>query len=158
MSETITPAVSPSLAPREVTGWRTLGLLTRYHWFVFAVASLSWVLDCMDQQLFNLARKSAVTELLGPAATAADVGEWAGYATSIFLIGWAVGITTGTYMAYSVDFAASFPLPIGDWTFPGYTALYTLILNLFIAVALTPAMNSLGAKQEDKTAAADYYA
>ena len=74
------------------------------------------------------------------------------------LIGWAAGITTGTYMAYSVNFAAAFPLAIGDWTFPGYTALYTLILNVVIAVALTPAMNALGAKQEDKTSAADYYA
>jgi len=74
------------------------------------------------------------------------------------LIGWGAGIATGTYMAYSVGFAASFPLAIGDWTFPGYTALYTLILNLVIAVALTPMMNALGAKQEDKTAAADYYA
>ena len=74
------------------------------------------------------------------------------------LIGWAVGITTGTYMAYSVNFAAAFPLAVGDWTFPGYIALYTLILNVVIAVALTPALNALGAKQEDKTAAADYYA
>jgi SSS family solute:Na+ symporter len=61
-------------------------------------------------------------------------------------------------MAYSVNFAAAFPLAIGDWMFPGYTALYTLILNLVIAVALTPVLNALGAKQEDKTSAADYYA
>ena len=61
-------------------------------------------------------------------------------------------------MAYSVNFAAAFPLAIGDWTFPGYTALYTLILNLVIAIVLTPVMNALSAKQEDKTAAADYYA
>ena len=51
-----------------------------------------------------------------------------------------------------------FPLAIGAWTFPGYTALYTLILNLVVAIVLTPVLNALGAKQEDKTAAADYYA
>ena len=39
--------------------------LTKYHWFVFLVASLGWTFDTMDQQLFNLARKPAVTELLG---------------------------------------------------------------------------------------------
>ena len=38
--------------------------LTSYQWFVFIVASLGWLFDTMDQQLFNLARKPAVTELL----------------------------------------------------------------------------------------------
>ncbi len=28
--------------------------LNRYHWFVFVVASLGWLFDTMDQQLFNL--------------------------------------------------------------------------------------------------------
>ena len=74
------------------------------------------------------------------------------------LIGWAVGTATGTYMAASVNFAAAYPLAIGGWTFPGYTALYTLILNLVIAIVLTPVMNALGATHHDKTAAADYYA
>src|ERR1700722_3830919 len=62
MSITNTPAVS--LPAPEVSGWRTLGLLNRYHWFVFIVASMAWILDCMDQQLFNLARASAVAELM----------------------------------------------------------------------------------------------
>jgi len=58
----------------------------------------------------------------------------------------------------SVNFAASYPLAIGGWTFPGYIALYTLILNLVIAIVLTPVMNALGVNPEDQTAAADYYA
>ncbi|HEV7984455.1 MAG TPA: sodium:solute symporter [Xanthobacteraceae bacterium] len=74
------------------------------------------------------------------------------------LVGWAVGMAAGTYMAYSVNFAAAYPLAIGGWIFPGYTALYTVILNLIIAMVLTPMVNALGAKPEDKTAAADYYA
>ena len=41
------------------------------------------------------------------------------------LIGWAVGTATGTWMAWSVNFAAAFPLQVGAWTFPGYTAFYT---------------------------------
>ena len=59
MSVSATP--SP-LAP--ASGWGTLRLLNRYQWFVFVVAALGWLADCMDQQLFNLARVSAVTELL----------------------------------------------------------------------------------------------
>ena len=74
------------------------------------------------------------------------------------LIGWAAGIVTGTAMAAAVNFAAAYPLMIGDWTFPGYTALYTLILNLVVAVVLTPVFNALGGKPVDQTATSDYYA
>jgi MFS family permease len=65
--------------------------LTRYHWFVFAVAALGWMFDTMDQQLFNLARRVACTELLGLPAASPEIDKWGGYATSIFLIGWATG-------------------------------------------------------------------
>jgi solute:Na+ symporter, SSS family len=74
------------------------------------------------------------------------------------LIGWAAGTFAGTYMAVAVNFAAAYPLAIAGWTFPGYTALYTLILNLAIAIVLTPVLNALSAKAVDQTAAADYYA
>jgi SSS family solute:Na+ symporter len=74
------------------------------------------------------------------------------------LIGWAAGTVAGTYMLVSFNFALAYPLAIGGWTFPGYTALYTLILNLAIAIVLTPVFNALGAKPVDQTAAADYYA
>ncbi len=72
--------------------WR---LLNRYQWFVLIVASLGWLLDCMDQQLFNLARVPAMKELLavtlGRPPQPGEVGEFGGYATSIFLLGWATG-------------------------------------------------------------------
>jgi MFS family permease len=66
-------------------------LLTRYHWFVFIVAALGWLFDTMDQQLFNLARKPAITELIGAKAGDLDIDKYAGFATSIFIIGWAIG-------------------------------------------------------------------
>ncbi len=65
--------------------------LTREHWFVLIVASLGWLFDTMDQQLFNLARRPAITELLGQRATPAAIAEYAGYATTIFMVGWATG-------------------------------------------------------------------
>ena len=65
--------------------------LNSYHWFVLLVCTLGWLFDCGDQQLFNLARKPAMAELLQVAPNDAIVGEWAGYATSIMLIGWATG-------------------------------------------------------------------
>jgi MFS family permease len=62
--------------------------MTRYHWFVLAVAALGWLFDCLDQQLFILARQPAMRELLPPLS---DVDSYSAYATSIFLIGWASG-------------------------------------------------------------------
>lgn len=83
--------MSSSAAP-GFAWWR---LLNRYQWFVLIVASLGWLLDCMDQQLFVLARAPAMKELLtagfGRSPTAAEVGEHGAYATSIFLLGWATG-------------------------------------------------------------------
>src|SRR3954454_22789400 len=38
--------------------------LTGYQWFVFIVCCLAWDMDCMDQQLFNLARRPAMSELV----------------------------------------------------------------------------------------------
>jgi len=35
-------------------------LLNRYHWFVLIVAALGWLFDCLDQQLFNIARVPAM--------------------------------------------------------------------------------------------------
>jgi MFS family permease len=66
-------------------------LLTRYHWFVLVVAALGWLFDTMDQQLFNLARNPAITELMGGSLTPTEVNKYGGYATSIFIVGWATG-------------------------------------------------------------------
>ena len=69
--------------------------LNRYHWFVLVVAALGWLFDTMDQQLFNLARvpamKALVTNADGSPADDKTIALYGGYATSIFLIGWATG-------------------------------------------------------------------
>ena len=54
--------------------------LTKYHWFVLVVAALGWLFDCLDQQLFVLARPAAMKELvtekdLPPAKTSATVAS-----------------------------------------------------------------------------------
>lgn len=65
--------------------------LTRYHWFVLAVAALGWLFDTMDQQLFVFARKPAITELMELDPSDPKVDEYGSFATAIFLIGWASG-------------------------------------------------------------------
>jgi MFS family permease len=65
--------------------WR---LMNRYHWFVLGVAALGWMFDCMDQQLFNIARRPAMVALVSDPS---QVNESADYVTSIFLLGWGTG-------------------------------------------------------------------
>jgi MFS family permease len=78
--------------PPTRTGWASLKDLNGYQWFVFVVAAVAWMADCMDQQLFNLARQTSLTDLLGGKdADPKAVTTWAGWSTSVFLIGWATG-------------------------------------------------------------------
>jgi len=109
--------------------------LNRYHWFVFIVASLGWLFDTMDQQLFNIARTPAMRALAPDA-----VATYSGYATSIFLIGWgAGGLIFGvlgdligrarsmviTILLYSL-FTGLSALSVGFWDF----ALYRFLTGL----------------------------
>jgi SSS family solute:Na+ symporter len=71
------------------------------------------------------------------------------------LVGWAVGMTTGTWMAFASELKPAYALHLAGWTFPGYTALYTLALNLLLVVVLTPLLRSRDAVI-DETRAEDY--
>jgi MFS family permease len=66
-------------------------LLNHYHWFVLIVAALGWLFDCLDQQLFVLARPSAMKDLLGASAPKELQDKWGDIATSVFIAGWASG-------------------------------------------------------------------
>lgn len=122
------------LAPtRPGPWWRELD---RYHWFVLIVAALGWLFDCLDQQLFNIARVPAMRQLLATG----DIGlvtKYGGYATSIFLIGWATGgLVFGilgdrigraktmviTILIYSL-FTGLSALSVGFWDFAFYRFL-----------------------------------
>ncbi len=52
------------------------------------MASMAWMFDCLDQQLFILARGNAMKSLLPPGM---DPNTYGGYATAIFVAGWATG-------------------------------------------------------------------
>ncbi|MEW6638950.1 MAG: monocarboxylate uptake permease MctP [Pseudomonadota bacterium] len=73
------------------------------------------------------------------------------------LLGWAAGTIAGTAMAAAVNFTPTYALAFAGYTFPGYTALYTVILNLVIVVVLTPLFNAMSIKPVDETSAADYH-
>ena len=79
------------------------------------------------------------------------LNDWA------LFIGWLVGTVAGTWMATTVNFSAIYPLAIGGWTIPGYSALYTVVLNLAVALVLTPILNALASTPPaDETLATDY--
>jgi MFS family permease len=73
------PSVDPNLPWYRV--------FTREHWLVFNIATLAWLFDCLDQQLFNLARNGAMLDLVG----AAKANEYGSYTVSVFLAGWGTG-------------------------------------------------------------------
>jgi len=75
-------------ATSEQPWWKTL---TPYHWFVFAMASLAWLFDCLDQQIFLLFRNQALENLLPAGTDPTVIKKYGGYATSIFVAGWATG-------------------------------------------------------------------
>lgn len=50
----------PDTSDPNVPWYKTL---TRYHWFVLGVAALGWLFDCLDQQLFVLARPAVMKDL-----------------------------------------------------------------------------------------------
>lgn len=77
------PSTDSSLSTK---GWWSQ--LQPYQRFVFIVATLAWLFDCLDQQLFNLARSPAMAQLLKPGQ---DAKFYGGLATSVFVLGWATG-------------------------------------------------------------------
>jgi solute:Na+ symporter, SSS family len=80
------------------------------------------------------------------------------------LIGWLVGMVSGTYMAYlqsspkTAHFASSaYPLHLGGQTIIGYAGLYAFTLNVVVVVVLSAVFALVGAARgTDQTAASDY--
>ncbi len=120
--------------------------MNRYHWFVLVVAALGWLFDCLDQQLFVLARPAVMRDLITE-ADYPDEGKLAlarsqagDYATTIFMLGWATGgLAFGilgdrwgraktmvvTILMYSI-FTGLSSLSTGVWDF----ALYRFLTGL----------------------------
>jgi MFS family permease len=132
-------------------------LLNGYHWFVLLVCTLGWLFDCLDQQLFNLARAPAVAELLGLSVKDPVVSYYGGLSTALLLIGWASGgIIFGimgdrigrvktmvfTILAYSL-FTGLSGLAVGLWDFLFYRFIAGLGVGGQFAVGVTLVAESL---------------
>jgi solute:Na+ symporter, SSS family len=73
------------------------------------------------------------------------------------LIGWALGTVVGTVVAAEAGFKPTWQLTLGAYALPGYTALYTLMLNAAVAAVLTALFKALNFDVDrDETVASDY--
>lgn len=83
-----------SALPATITDSSSFGWLrevSRYQWLVLLVAWLGWVFDSMDGTLYSLVQKPSITELMGPGATEALIGNYSSIVFSVTLVGWALG-------------------------------------------------------------------
>ncbi|MGH8298478.1 MAG: monocarboxylate uptake permease MctP [Steroidobacteraceae bacterium] len=74
------------------------------------------------------------------------------------LIGWAAGMLTGTWMAWTLNFKSSiFPLHVFGITIPCYAAVSSLALNIAISLVLSCAFSFASSRlRVDETMAEDY--
>jgi SSS family solute:Na+ symporter len=71
--------------------------------------------------------------------------------------GWAVGMTVGTLMAASQDFAPTYPLELFGTTINAYTGVFALASNLVVTLVLTIVLRAAGVRDAgDDTRSADY--
>ncbi len=74
------------------------------------------------------------------------------------LIGWALSLILGTLMFIGAGLKPVYTISIGSLTFPAmYAAFSAVIINLVLAIVLTPLFNAIGLKGgKDLTTPADY--
>ncbi len=73
------------------------------------------------------------------------------------LIGWAVAMILGTIMFFAAGLKAVYPLALGSLSLSSYTAFIVLIVNLVLAIVLTPVFEAIGARRgQDLTSPSDY--
>ena len=71
--------------------------ITRYQWLVLLIASLGWVFDVFEGQVFVASMNDAMPQLLGASSSAIDdatkkvIASWNNYALASFLLGGAFG-------------------------------------------------------------------
>ena len=74
------------------------------------------------------------------------------------LVGWAAGEILGTIFFYQAGLKSVYVITLGSFSFPAmYIAFSMIVLNLVLAIILTPIFNVIGLRQgKDATSPADY--
>lgn len=142
---------SPSVVDSSAPWWKHM---TGHHWFVFTMASAAWLFDCLDQQLFLVARPAAMTSLLKEGM---DPKFYGGLSTTFFVAGWAIGglvfgavgdrigrarTLTLTVLIYSLCTGLS-ALSVGFWDFAAYRLVTGLGVGGVFGLAVALVADSL---------------
>jgi MFS family permease len=61
--------------------------ITRYEWLVLVIASLGWIFDVYEGQIFNLTRNQLLQEILGVEPGHPEVKKYGDRLLGIFLLG-----------------------------------------------------------------------
>jgi len=73
------------------------------------------------------------------------------------VVGWAVGIISGVYWFTAAAYTSTYVFTVGGHKYAVYSAVTSVLLNLVVAVVLTPIFNVIGLRSgKDATAPADY--
>jgi MFS family permease len=125
--------------------------ISRYQWLALTLASLGWVFDVFEGQIFVASMNEATPALLGGSATPGQVGFWNHMALSAFLLGGALGgvlfgmlsdrlgrqrTMTYTILMYSLCTGLSAFSP-GMWAMAGFRFLSAMGVGGEWAVAST---------------------
>jgi MFS family permease len=79
------------IAPNPASDTRWWKLLDGTQKYVFVMASLAWLFDCLGQQVFVIARAPAIHALMPPGTPLDRSQAWGAYTMTIFVLGWASG-------------------------------------------------------------------
>ena len=79
----------PPKSPQDNRPWH-VGI-SRYQWLVLTIASLGWVFDIFEGQIFVASMRDAMPDLLGVTPGDASVRVWNDWAFGFFLLGGAFG-------------------------------------------------------------------
>jgi len=74
------------------------------------------------------------------------------------LLGWAVGIVSGTWMAVTLQLKGSiYAIHVAGLAVPGYAAIWSLLVNLAVAIVVSIAVRAIGMQHaQDRTRPEDY--
>ncbi|HUG69909.1 MAG TPA: MFS transporter [Pirellulaceae bacterium] len=102
--------------------------ITRYQWLVLVIASLGWVFDVFEGQIFVASMNDAMPQLLGDSATKKLIDSWNNYSLASFLLGGAFG---GVFFGMLSD-------KIGRSKTMIYTILFYSVFTCVTAIANAP--------------------
>ncbi|MBM3860848.1 MAG: MFS transporter [Verrucomicrobia bacterium] len=65
--------------------------VTRYQWLILVIASVGWMFDAYEGQVFNITRSDLLTDILKAANNSPEVRRWGDVFLGVFLAGGALG-------------------------------------------------------------------